>query len=276
MTDRKSAAVRTGILVTGAAGGLGDQLVKQACGLPGIGAVVAADVRQEVMSRYADNPKVVPFVMDVASEGSIREVRIRLNDAGIRIRHLVNNAGTHAFFPVSESTEILLDRIVRVNVYGQVLTVSAFLDDLIEMKGRVVQVSSDSVRLPIPFYTYPASKAALEAFSVSMRRELQLHGVRLIMVRPGAMDTPFVDNMKEVRNEIAESRYASWFGKFVRMSDESVGKKSDPSEVAALIMRSLQAKRPRLVYSVNRNRKISFFSLFPERWKDRLIRKAVS
>ncbi len=276
MSIAKSSTTRTGILITGATGGLGERLVTQACGLPGIDVVVAADIDEAVTSRFKGLQKVIPAIMDVGSGASILEVREVLKEQGIRIRYLVNNAGTHAFFPVSEATETLLDRMVRVNVYGQVLTVSAFLDDLIATKGRVVQVSSDSVRLPIPFYTYPASKMALEAFSVSMRRELQLHGIRLVMIRPGAMDTPFLESMTGIRNEITDSRYEKWFGNFARMSAESVGKKSDPAAVAKLVMRALQARKPRLVYSINRNRKISFFSFFPERWKDRLIRKTVS
>jgi NAD(P)-dependent dehydrogenase (short-subunit alcohol dehydrogenase family) len=238
--------------------------------------VVAADITEQVTTIFNEDEKVFPVVMDVSSESSIMSVREKLHEQGIRVRYLVNNAGTHSFFPVSEATEELLDTIVKVNVYGQVLTVSVFLDDLIAAGGRVVQVSSDSVRLPIPFYTYPASKMAMEAFSISMRRELQLHGIRLILVRPGAMDTPFLESMKEIRNEVPDSRYAHWFRNFARMSKNSVGKMTDPADVANVIMEALQAGNPRLVYSINRNRKISFFSRFPERWKDRMIRKAVT
>jgi len=276
METKQDKKLLNGILITGAAGGLGQALVRQAGLLPGIDRVVATDISEDILRAFDGDPGVISRVMDVSSEESIRKVRDDLHDQGIRIRYLVNNAGTHAFFPVSEATRELLDRVVPVNVYGQVLTVSAFLGDLEATKGRVVQVSSDSVRLPIPFYTYPASKMALEAFSVSMRRELQLLGVKLVMVRPGAMETPFLEGMKDIRNEVNDSRYREWFDRFARMSSESVGRRSGPEEVARLVMRALEAKRPRLLYSINKNRKISFFRLFPERLKDRLIRKSVS
>ena len=193
MVDNYPDNFKAGILITGASGGLGSQLVRQASGLPDLEVVVATDIQETISTQFNDLGNTIGLTMDVGSEGSIRQVKEQLRERGIRIKYLINNAGTHAFFPVSEATEALLDPIVRVNVYGQVLTVSVFLDDLIATRGRVVQVSSDSVRLPIPFYAYPASKMAQEAFSVSMRRELMLHGIRLILVRPGAMQTPFVE-----------------------------------------------------------------------------------
>jgi len=276
MENRNDINYRNGILITGAMGGLGLRLVRHAQKIPDVDITVAADIRENIGSHFAGAEKVMPFVMDVGSRDSIQPVKDEIHSQGIRIKYIINNAGAQAFFPVSESTEELLDRIVRVNVYGQILTVSSFLDDLIETRGRVVQLSSDSVRLPIPFFTYPASKMALEAFSVSMRRELQLYGIKLILVRPGAMETPFLDAMSDIRNEVAESRYVKWFENFARMSSESVGKRSDPDEVAQIIIKALQVKKPKLVYSVNKNKKISFFSYFPEKMKDRLIRKSVS
>ena len=267
---------RTGILITGASGGLGKQLTLLARNLPGIDVVVATDIRQPGSGQTDENTKVLSMTMDVGSETSIRQVKKELAEQRIRIRYIINNAGTHAFFPVTESTEKLLDRILRVNVIGPVLTVSVFLEDLIEMQGRVIQVSSDSVRLPIPFYTYPASKVAQEAFSVSMRRELQLHGVKLVIVRPGAMQTPFLEAMKSIKNEVEDSRYRQWFETFATLSRESVGRRLDPAVVAKLIMHMITVKNPRLVYAINKNRKISFFRVFPEKLKDRLIRRTVS
>jgi NAD(P)-dependent dehydrogenase (short-subunit alcohol dehydrogenase family) len=276
MTTNYPDNFKTGALITGASGGLGSKLVKQAAGLPGLDVVVATDIQANIVTQFSELGNTIGLPMDVGSERSIRQVKEELRNRGIRIRYIINNAGTHAFFPVSEATEALLDPIMRVNVYGQVLTVSVFLDDLITTRGRVVQVSSDSVRLPIPFYAYPASKMAQEAFSVSMRRELMLHGVRLILVRPGAMQTPFVESMKSIKNAVEDSRYTQWFNNFVKISQDSVGRKIDPEVVAALIMKALITPKPKHVYAVNKNRKINFFRYFPERLKDRLIGRSVA
>jgi NAD(P)-dependent dehydrogenase (short-subunit alcohol dehydrogenase family) len=265
----------TGILITGASGGLGRELVRLSASFPGVDAIIATDIDEAVYRHFAGHEKVIAKKMDVGSEASIRKVKDEISEKGIRIRYLINNAGTHAFFPVSESTEQLLDKILRVNLYGPVLTVSAFLDDLIATRGRVVQISSDSVRLPIPFYIYPATKIAMEAFSVSMRRELGLYGISLVIVRPGAMQTPFLDGMDKIQNEAVNSRYQQWFENFAILSWKSVGNRSVPSEVAGLVMKALVVKKPRTTYAINRNRKISFFQFFPERLKDMLIRRSV-
>lgn len=268
--------LRTGILITGASGGLGAWLVAKALNLPDAEVIVATDINKNIVDQFSTYENVMGMVMDAGSEASIRQVREQLSKKRIRIKFLVNVAGVHAFFPITESTEELLDPIMRVNVYGPVLTVSVFLDDLIATKGRVIQVSSDSVRLHLPFYVYPASKMSMEALSISMRRELNHYGVRLIMVRPGAIQTNFLESMKNIKNEVKNSRYQKWFENFVLMSNKNIGKRSHPSEVAALIIQLLSVKNPRLIYSINKNRKLSFFGLFPSKWKDKLIARTVS
>lgn len=264
---------KTAILITGAAGGLGSALVEMSKYLPELDHIIATDVKKDIAEFYNNDPKVVGVQMDVGSEKSISKVQKQLQEMGIKVKYLVNCAGVAIFHPISESTQVLLDKSLKVNTYGPVLTVSAFLDDLIETKGRVIQISSDSVRLPTLFHPYPNSKIALEAFSTSMRQELNLLGVDLIMIRPGAINTDLINEVKTA-DPLENSRYKKYYQNFLKLAKEDVGKMVEPEEVAQLIKKALLVKNPNRIYSINKNRKISLIAHFPQKWIDFFVKKA--
>ncbi len=264
---------KTAILITGAAGGLGSALVEMSKSLPDLHHVIAADIKERVSAMYKDDPKVIGIPMDVGSESSIRKAHEQLHKMDIQIKFLINCAGIAVFHPISESTEELLDKTLKVNTYGPVLTVSVFLNDLIETKGRVIQISSDSVRLPTLFHPYPNSKIALEAFSTSMRQELNLLGIDLIMIRPGAINTDLIQDVKSTK-PLKNSPYESQFQNFLKLAKEDVGKMVEPKEVAQLINKVILAKNPKRNYSINKNRKISLLANFPQKWIDFFVKKA--
>jgi len=101
------------------------------------------------------------MVMDVTDEESIFAVRTTLEDKGIHIWGMVNNAGVSDFFPISEKGKSALEKMFAINTFGAVNMVRIFLPHLIETKGRVVNISSESVRLPGAFHPYAATKSAL-------------------------------------------------------------------------------------------------------------------
>ena len=267
--------MKKGILITGALCGLGQSLLQAAKQLEGIDCIVATDINKEIESRYSGSTNNFGFIMDVRSQNSIMEVREKLQTMGISIKYIINNAGIAMFYPVSEADENQLDTIIKVNTYGPVLTVSTFLNDLIENKGSVVQISSDSVRLSGLFQPYASSKVALESLSIAMRQELGLHGVKLILIRPGAMKTSLLNEVGGLENLNENSVYKKEFIKFTEIAQKEVGRIIEPSKVAKLVMKALTAKKPKLVYSINKNAKISFLVKFPQKWIDYLMKKTI-
>lgn len=267
--------MKTALLVTGAFGGLGKALVEHALHLKDVECVIATDIDNEVLNYYKQNPKVHALVMDVGSRQSIIHVREEIQKLGISIKYIINNAGISRFFPVSEATEKELDGILKVNTYGPVLTVSSFIRDLIDNKGRIVQISSDSVRLSGLFQPYASSKIALESLSVAMRQELSIHNVKLILIRPGAIKTNLLHDIGQAKLASEESVYKKEFAKFREIAQKEVGKIVAPEKVAKLAMKAIMARKPKLVYSINKNAKISFLVKFPQRWIDYLIKKTI-
>jgi hypothetical protein len=78
-----------------------------------------------------------------------------------------------------------------------------------------------------------------------------------------------VENLKE------SSLYKYEFTKFSGIARKEVGRIIEPSVVANLVVKAIQTKNPRLIYSINRNVKISSLVLFPQRWIDYLMMRSV-
>ena len=78
---------------------------------------------------------------------------------------------------------------MEVNFLSHQNLLSTFVRDLIISRGRFIVVSSESVKFPALFQPYMISKIALEAFAITVRQEMALKGVRVVIVRPGAVNS---------------------------------------------------------------------------------------
>src|SRR6266853_237432 len=178
--------------VTGAGGGLGRDI---ALGLAAKGYVVfgtamsAAEVQD---LKEASKGRVSLTVCDMTKEESVKawagEVYEAIGESGLDV--LINNAGILTPGPI----EILpLDAIRRefdVNVFGALSVINAFLPALRKARGRIVQVSTWTASVPLPFNgPSGASKAAMEVFSAVYRAELKSFGIDVVVAPAGNMKT---------------------------------------------------------------------------------------
>ena len=85
--------------------------------------------------------------------------------------------------------------MVLTNVYGAALTVRATLPALKESQGHLLLTGSVAGRRPIPGSLYSATKHAVHAMGESVRLELDGTGVRVTVIAPGMVDTPFFDTV---------------------------------------------------------------------------------
>lgn len=87
--------------------------------------------------------------------------------------------------------------MVLTNVYGAALTIRATLPALKEAQGHLVLTSSVAGRRALPGSLYSATKWAVTAMGEAARQELNGTGVRVTLIEPGMVDTPFFDNPVE-------------------------------------------------------------------------------
>ncbi len=184
------------ILVTGAAGGIGSQLVEllaargaQLC-LVNRGADSAAGLVQLAQQVSAEALVVqADITVDEERQQALRSMRESFG--GIDV--LINLAGMLDFRLFSETDSEVIPRLLKVNVEAPMQLARAVLPGMIAQGGgRIVNIGSmfGSIGFPL-FAAYSASKFALRGFSQALRRELSGSGVGVTYVSPRAVKTPF-------------------------------------------------------------------------------------
>jgi NAD(P)-dependent dehydrogenase (short-subunit alcohol dehydrogenase family) len=184
--SRRSAAV------TGAGGGLGRDI---ALGLAAKGYVVfgtamsATEIRD---LKEASGGRVSLTVCDMTREQAVKAwaggVSDALGDSGLDL--LINNAGILTPGPIEVLPLDAIRREFDVNVFGALSVMNAFLPALRKARGRIVQVSTWTASVPLPFNgPSGASKAAMEVFAAVYRSELKSFGVDVVVAAAGNMRT---------------------------------------------------------------------------------------
>jgi short-subunit dehydrogenase len=186
------------ILISGASGGLGRALAIE---LGRRGASLALLARGKAglnetarLAKVAGAADAFVFPADVGKPG-VRAVAQRAVKRLGGLDHLVNNAGIHAFSPVAELPERLLEEALQVNLFGVLRLTQACLPALRRSQGLVVNIGSSLGYRAIPnAAAYCATKGALARFSESLRDEEAQHGVRVLHASPGVVRTGLRDN----------------------------------------------------------------------------------
>jgi NAD(P)-dependent dehydrogenase (short-subunit alcohol dehydrogenase family) len=124
---------------------------------------------------------------------------------------------------------------------------------------------------------YTVSKTALQAYADSLRRELMLLGVPVVLVMPGAIRTPLLAGAKETTaRHHSETLFAPQRGLVHRMLVSEYERAMEPSRVATVVAHALHAARPRPCYRVGNDPLRALLSRLPATWVDRLISRAAA
>ena len=107
------------------------------------------------------------------------------------------NAGFGAKRGFLEESPEFWKSMVLTNVYGCALTIRATLPALKESKGHLLLTGSVAGRRALPGSLYSATKWAVTAMGEAARQELNGTGVRVTLIEPGSVDTPFFDSPPE-------------------------------------------------------------------------------
>jgi NAD(P)-dependent dehydrogenase (short-subunit alcohol dehydrogenase family) len=178
-------------IVTGAAGGIGSEVVAQ---LRAVGASVVAEDIDPAVEQLADDGTAV-LCADAARADSARAaVALALERFG-RLDVVVNNAGRFLLKRIVETTDDEWDGLMTTNVRSVFVHCREALPHLIERGGgAIVNVSSISGVVGLPSQgAYCATKGAIAQITRQLAIEHAADGVRVNAIAPGAVDTAFVD-----------------------------------------------------------------------------------
>ena len=177
------------IILTGAAGGIGEALARQ---LAAEGARLAlADLSAERLEPVAEacrelGSEVLEIPTDVTDREQCRALITGTVEAWGGIDVLLSNAGVSMWARFEDVTDIsFFERLMAVNYFGPLYCTYYALPYLKESRGRIVVVTSSSGKVGAPMHSgYAASKHALHGFFDSLRTELVRTGVRITLVAP--------------------------------------------------------------------------------------------
>lgn len=271
------------VVVTGTSTGIGFAIAR---GLVARGARVFGSVRREedaARLRGALGDRFVPLTMDVTNEAEVARAASLVRDA-LReslLGGLVNNAGMAVAGPLLEQPIDHFEAQLRVNLTGVLRVTQAFAPLLGATPtrsgppGRIVNITSLAGRIAAPFLgAYAASKHGLEALSDSLRRELMLYGVDVIVIAPGNVVTPIWDKAEGRVSDYACSPYGPSYEAFCRfLIDDAKTKGIDPERISDATWRALTTRSPRARYVILSGglRNWTLPRLLPSRLVDRIM-----
>lgn len=185
-------------LITGGSTGIG-RAIADALGRAGCRIAICARSRDRLEATADELARggfdVLAVPADVSREESVEQLADRVTGELGAVDVLVNNAGVARFGRIDQLTPGDYDAVFDVNVRGLFLCTRAFAPGMMERgDGVVVNIASLAGKNHFAGGSvYAASKHAVLGMSKCMMLDLREHGVRVIAVCPGSVDTPFFD-----------------------------------------------------------------------------------
>lgn len=229
-------------------------------------------------------PRFTPLIFDVTDAEAVKAAaaKVRTTLAGDRLAGLVNNAGVAIAGPLLLLPVEAFRRQIEINVTGLVIVTQAFAPllgtdpTLKGPAGRVVNIGSVGGRIGNPFLApYNASKFALEGLSESLRREMLLFGIDVIVVAPGAVATPIWSKAELVDTaSYRDTPYVAALDGVQKYMLTLNDKGLPPEKIGKAVFRALTVAKPKVHYTVSPTPTQHWLGRnLPKRFLDRMIGK---
>jgi NAD(P)-dependent dehydrogenase (short-subunit alcohol dehydrogenase family) len=199
--------------------------------------------------------------LDVTSGASIgAATETILSRTGNKLDAVVHNAGVAAAGVLEDVPEAELRRVMDTNFFGVLALTRALLPTFRgQGRGRIVVVTSEAAFMGQPTNSiYCASKWALEGWAESIAYELEPFGIDVVLVEPGPYRTDIWKSTPRIQP--SGSPYRTWVQHVFRAGDAHAANVArDPTEVALVIAKALEARRPRFRYPVGPFARLNHF-----------------
>lgn len=248
------------VVVTGVSTGIGLEttrlLISKGCRV--FGSVRKQADADRLQKEFGDS--YVPVLMDVTNADEILRAREKIGAllGSNRLAGLVNNAGIAVTGPLLHLRPSELRRQLEANMVGPMMVTQAFAPLLgTDSKrtgpaGRIVNISSTVAKVVPPFLgAYAASKWGFEGMSEALRRELMLFGIDLVIIEPGAVNTPIWNKGEE--EDLSEFEPTPYWNAIDNLRKYLVkeGRKGlSPKRLARTVYLALTAAKPKTRYAV--------------------------
>jgi 3-oxoacyl-[acyl-carrier protein] reductase len=200
-------------IVTGASKGIGAGIARRLA--EGGAAVVVnyasskAGADRVVADIARDGGRAIAVQGNVANPADIDRLFVETKQAFGRLDILVNNAGIYEFSPLEDITEEHFHRQFDINVLGVLLATKEAVKHFGPAGGAIVNISSAaSTVTPSQGSVYSATKAAVEAVTRSLAKELAPRNIRVNAVNPGVVETEGVHTVGVLESDLGKQLIA--------------------------------------------------------------------
>lgn len=271
---------RGSVFITGAGGGIGSETVRQ---LVGAGIPVFAGYHTSTAGVPA-GPLVTPVQVDVTDPDSVALAAKTVSEkvGGEGLRAVINNAGVIVQGPIELLPPESLRRQFEINTLGPAFVTQSFLPLLRAARGRVINISAPTARVPVPFLApIGSSKAALASWSAALRGELAPWGMPVVLIEPdGTRTAIFAHAERQAEVDLAQADPAR--AGLYRQQLEAVAaaaarqKLGEAEVIARVILNAVVAGKPKRRYLAGPGARLfAFISHLPTGMRDATVMRAM-
>ncbi|MBA3758469.1 SDR family oxidoreductase [Candidatus Saccharibacteria bacterium] len=263
------------VLITGASTGIGKASAEV---FAAAGWNVAATSREPNKQVFKNSPNIKLYMLDVTDQASIDKAFGDVITDFKQVDVVVNNAG-YGLDGVFESiTDEQIQKQFDTNVQGLMRVTRAAIQTMRPGGGgTIIQISSMGGRVSFPLYSvYHASKWAVEGFSESLQYELRQFNIRIKIIEPGVIKTPFYGKSRTYVRPDSSLGYDNFVSKIESVSQNSGNNGEDPRTVARTILKAANDTSYKMRFAVGSPAPALLFlrRIVPEKFFYFLIRKS--
>ena len=223
-----------------------------------------------------------PLLLDITDESAVRRAALKVEERlqGSTLWGLVNNAGIAVPGPLLHQPLADFRQQLEVNLVAQLAVIQTFAPLLGTdarrhgAPGRIVNISSVGGKIGAPFLgAYAAAKHGLEGLSESLRRELMLYGIDVIIIGPGSVATPIWDKAETTDLPDNAPEYKESMTRFKAYIIAQGRRGFAPERVGEVVWQALSAAKPSTRYAVVQGKLLNWIvpRLLPSRFIDKIL-----
>lgn len=223
---------------------------------------------------------LIQLYMDLANEHSIELAAIQIQKivGNQGLYAIINNAGQAIPGPL---TEVPMEKIkyqFQVNVFGNLMFIQKLMP-LLQLNGpgsRIINMSSVSGLFASPFLgSYAASKFALEGLSDSLRRELKLLGIEVVLIEPGPIRTAIWSKHLGVSEYYKGGLFDQYLLKATDIIQQMEENAMSLDVLNQPILDALLSTKPKTRYLIHKNKFLFLLlaKILPDKWADYLVNR---
>ena len=215
-------------VVTGASKGIGASIAKHFAA-EGAKVVInyasSKEGANRVVKEITDNGGIAISVQaDVSKEADVTRLFEETKKAFGTLDILVNNAVYQQYLPVEQVSVEAFHQHFNVNVLGPIFTIQAALKLFSDKGGNIINISSGASKMPMAGVSlYSATKAALDAITISMSKELGAKNILVNSILPGATETEGARSAGVTTGSEAEKMF---------VTNTPLGRRGQPEDIA--------------------------------------------